>query len=449
MIGPCHRFARFIAAAAFAAFAGMGAAPAWAADQPCYQVPPKADGSYDFSPYFRLAPGAYSKTMVQARGLCYADGTAWVEQQYGGPADVTFDQRFEFYRSSALPKTQVVPLIIWSHPNGPTQVMIKNDAGPNETSPLMEKLVVPAVNSGFAFMSIQFRHPRASQSADPQKFDPKVPNTDIANAVQWVRSRAAGLGVDPDHIFLVGQSRGSLALLTAFMADQARPDAPDWHSQSSKPKAVFAAQAQTTYEHAELRDTFFENFSTVPVPPDTQPGFDYHAYLDRNDLPVINPGSALASLDLADPPFWVRYERAPTDHTNIGAVPLGSRVAPEGQDPLKYGVCYEPQAADYPLIQYSGCFDEHHPNFGAQLWKTFLARLPTKAQKKQVGVQYGPRQATQDELDKVSAHFYDDYTCFFIQNMTVGGEALREQATAPGAVVKCKITDNPWPPAVL
>jgi hypothetical protein len=445
---PCHRFARLIAAAAITTLATLGAAPAWAADQPCYQVLPKADGSYDFSPYFHLAPGAYSKTMVQARGLCYADGTAWVEQQYGGPADVTYDQRFEFYRSSALPKTQAVPLIIWSHPNGPTQVMIKNDVGPNETSPLMEKLVVPAVKSGFAFMSIQFRHPRASQSADPKKFDPHVPNTDIANAVQWVRSRAAGLGVDPDNIFLVGQSRGSLALLTAFMADQRVANAGDWHSQSSKPNAVFAAQAQTTYEHVELRDTFFEHFSTVPVPPDTQPGFDYHAYLDRNDLPVIHPGSALASLDLKDPPFWVRYERAPTDHGNVAVVPIGSRVAPEGEDPLKYGTCYEPQATDYPKIAESGCFDEHHPNFGAALSKAFLSLQPTQAQLKKVGVQFGPRKVTQDVLDKVSEHFYDDYTCFFIQNLSVAGEALREQATAPGNVVWCKITDNPWPPAV-
>ncbi|MDL5031642.1 hypothetical protein QRD43_06945 [Pelomonas sp. APW6] len=412
----------------------------------CTQVPLQADGHYDFPSYLKPAPGAYGRWMWQSRGLCYADGAAWIERKYGTDQDTAYDQRFEMYRSSALPKRQALPLILWAHPSGPTQIMIEGNAPPGETSPLMEKLVVPAVNAGFAFMSVQFRHPRASQSVDPRKFDPQVPHTDIAEAVQWVRSRAADLGVDPDNIFLLGQSRGSLALLNAFLPDLRDRSRADWRAESSKPRAVFVAQAQTTYEHAALRDGFILPTATVPVPPLTQPGFDYRAYLDRNDPAFIDPGSALAALDLGDPPFWMRYERAPTDHGNLAVVPLGSRVAAEGRDPMKEGVCYEPAAADYPLLADSGCFDEHHPNFGAALAARFLALQPTAEQRRAVGIQYGPRQATQRQLDKVSAQFYDHYTCFFIQNLTPAGAVLRAQAVPEALSPSCRITDWPWPP---
>ncbi len=415
----------------------------------CTQVPLQANGHYDFASHLKPAPGAYGSTMWQSRGLCYADGTPWIERKYGTDQDAPYDQRYEMYRSNALPKKQALPLIIWAHPSGPSQVMIEGNARPGETSPLMEKLVVPAVHAGFAFMSIQFRHPRASQSVDPRKFDPQVPHTDIAQAVQWVRSRAADLGVDPDNIFLLGQSRGSLALLNAFMPDQIDRSRPDWRAQSSKPRAVFVVQAQTSYEHVELRDTFVMPQATVPVPPYTQPGFDYRAYLDRNDPPFIAPGSALAALDLMDPPFWMRYERAPTDHGNLAVVPLGTRVAPEGKDPMKEGVCYEPRAVDYPGLTDSGCFDEHHPNFGAALAARFLSLNPSAQQRAAVGVQYGPRRVGQAQLDKVSNHFYDDYTCFFIQNLTPAGAVLRAQAVPASQSPACRITDHPWPPASL
>ncbi|HLO95962.1 MAG TPA: hypothetical protein VK195_16775 [Burkholderiaceae bacterium] len=412
----------------------------------CVRVPQQANGHYDFASYLQPAPGAYGSWMWQSRGLCYADGAAWIERRYGTDQDASYDQRYEMYRSSALPKRQALPLVIWAHPSGPSQVMIAGDAQPGATSPLMEKLVVPAVNAGFAFMSIQFRHPRASQSVDPGKFDPQVPHTDIAQAVQWVRSRAADLGVDADNIFLLGQSRGSLALLNALMPDLRDSSRADWHAQSSRPRAVFVAQAQTTYEHGELRDGFILPRATVPVPPLTQPGFDYRAYLDRNDPPLVDPGSAIAALGLTAPPFWMRYERAPSDHGNVAVIPLGSRVAPEGRNPMKDGVCYEPPAADYPALADSGCFDEHHPNFGAALAARFLSLHPTAQQRAAVGIEYGPRQVGQAVLDKVSEHFFDHYTCFFIQNLTPAGAVQRAQAVPASQSPSCRITDWPWPP---
>ena len=436
---PHHLMAGLLSMTAGAAMAGSA----------CIQVPLQANGHYDFPSYLKPAPGVYGSSMWQSRGLCYADGAAWVERKYGTDQDAAYDQRYELYRSNALPRRQPLPLIIWAHPSGPSQVMIEGNAQPDETSPLMQKLVVPAVNAGFAFMSLQFRHPRASQSVKPENFNPRVPHTDIAQAVQWVRSRAADLGVDGDNIFLLGQSRGSLALLNAFLPDQMDRGSPDWHGQSSRPRAVFVAQAQTSYEHAELRDGFILPLASVPVPPLTQPGFDYHAYLDRNDPPFVDPGSALAALDLGDPPFWMRYERAPTDHGNVTVRPLGTRVAAEGQDAMKDGVCHEPPAADYPALADSGCFDEHHPNFGAALAARFLSLNPSAQQRAAVGIQYGPRQATQRQLDKVSAHFYDHYTCFFIQNLTPAGAVLRAQAVPASQSPDCRITDHPWPPAPL
>ncbi|MGB8703059.1 MAG: hypothetical protein WCD18_26885, partial [Thermosynechococcaceae cyanobacterium] len=84
------------------------------------------------------------------------------------------------------------------------------------------------------------------------------PNTDIANAVQFLRFHADTLRIDPNNIFLAGQSRGSLGVLTALLPDQKDPKAgkSDWRSQSSTVNAVLGYQAQTTYDVEEKINTF-------------------------------------------------------------------------------------------------------------------------------------------------------------------------------------------------
>jgi hypothetical protein len=101
------------------------------------------------------------------------------------------------------------------------------------------KVAQPALEHGYAFMSLQYRHPTVSQewydkpaapvnqSVNGAEPPPGVirPSTDIATAVQWARHHADTLHIDPLNIFLVGQSRGSLAVLTALMGERKKPAA--------------------------------------------------------------------------------------------------------------------------------------------------------------------------------------------------------------------------------
>ncbi|WP_124539826.1 alpha/beta hydrolase [Piscinibacter terrae] len=440
MIHPLRgrgRVSRVLAAAAAAA--GFAASPAWA-DAPCTTV------TKPFSQYFSPAPGKYD-ALVRAANLCYADGTHWREYNYLAKKDDDYFQAFEFYRNKDWNPGQKVPLIIWSHPTGPSQVLMRDSCAADASCPYANRLLQPAIQSGYALMSIQFRHPRASQTSTGVQLD--IPNTDIANAVQWVRAHADDMGVDKDNIFLAGQSRGTLALLTAFMNDLGNPTAPDWHSQSSRVNAVFAVQAQTTYEHDELRDLFIEPTTTTPIPPDYPPVFDYHAYLDGADPHFVNPGSALHELDLNDPPFWLRYERQPIYEADNATIKLlGSRVADPGQDVMKDGICYEKNFVKrYPQMDGTGCLDVHNPDFGVALMNSFIALNPKDVQKKKVKVQYGYYTGLTKDLDFVSDHFFDNYTCFFIPNTTAAGEALRQQAMVPGKAINCGIADMAWPPA--
>jgi hypothetical protein len=387
-------------------------------------------------------------TIQRVQNLCYADGLHWDEAQYTGGSDVTLWQTSEYYRPRGLGPRRAMPLILWAHPNGGSQEMFK-DASPT----LMNKLVVPALTNGFAFLSIEFRHPRASVPVVPvydANHQIDIPNTDIAQAVQWVREHATELGVVPADIYLVGRSRGSLALLTAFMRNQHQKGSTDFRRQSSRPRAVFAVQAQTTYQHDELRDDFVMLHSTDPFGwPAGQPPaiFDYHAYLDQVDLPFKAPGSALQAWDASDPPVWLRYERTPPAPDQATVVPVGTKVAEPEMDPNK-GVCHEAPDTQYPWAGDSGCFDVHHPSFGKQLALVSAAQGGGRG----VGIQYGPPPDTTDaavgraRLDEISAHFYDGYVCFFIQHMTANGQKQRRAVMGPGGTDFCTITDQPWPP---
>lgn len=347
-------------------FAGLGFAGQALADG-CQPISPTTDLSTILTPL-----GA---NLLTAQDLCYAEGLHWKETN-GRGGNVTLYQRFDYYRPTSAPLTQAIPLVIWAHPNGQTE---------NLNATRMKRLVAPAIGAGFAFMSIEFRHPVGSQLSPPAPVDLHVPHTDIARAVQWARARAGVLGIDTSNIFIVGQSRGSLGVLTALMPDQADAGSPvDYLRQSSRVNAVFAAQAQTTYEHAEVRNTFIVSSDWAKF---DSPDLGYPFYVD--------PGSAIAQVSDDDPPIALRYERAPTDSALKRVVPL-PMLEPDGS-------C---AAAD----QVAGCFDEHHPNFGLALKLAYDAR---PALTRKMSVQY---LVPEDS-------YFDRYMCFFIANLTPAAQA--------------------------
>lgn len=425
---------------------------------PCKVTPRTTDGSNPFASSFAL----YSKAGIiaqRAANLCYgASVLQWNEQGFGMKADVTLDRRFEMFRPTGIPLQQKLPLVIFAHPNGGTERM--EGPGSDGDYPDLSKKVGPAINNGFAFMSIEFRHPRGSTPykapappppPEPGRDEYAIPNTDIATAVQWVRSRADELGVDAQNIFLLGQSRGSLSVLTALMPDQmaSSPGHEDYQYQSSKPRAVFAVQAQTTYKHDQLRELFLkENASpqanaaievlnlAFPSCLLGQPTFSYHCYFDKEDPIFDISGSALAQLDNTDPPVWLRYERSPTDPMGQVITKIGMSVGVAGEDQAK-GQCYEP-------AELGGCFDVHHPNFGLALRLRYLQLAPKPDRNAYVFVQYADGRDTAS-MAYAAKHFYDDYQCFFIQHLTPAGNALRQAARS---TPDCALSEGTaWPPA--
>jgi acetyl esterase/lipase len=322
---------------------------------------------------------------VMAQDICYAEGLHWREADpLDSRRNVTLHQRFDIYRPKRAPLTQALPLVIWAHPNGQSEQL---------GSARLAELVGPAARAGFSFMSIEFRHPVASQPAAtdpsiPPRLD--IPHTDIASAVQWARTHAQQLGIDPDNVFLLGQSRGSLAVLTSLMPDQ-RDDSSgtDYRRASSRVNAVFAAQAQTSYDHVQVRDTF--------ITPQDWPRFDdpllgYPWFRD--------PGSAMDEASADDPPVMLRYDRRPTDPRRV--VPLSLPDADRN--------C--PSRADVP-----GCFDVHHPNFGLALQQA-VARQPKDAAR--LLVQYAVP----------TARFFDGYVCFFAAHLVGAAAASAEVAAS-------------------
>lgn len=349
----------------------LASAASFAAAEPCRKISTDAELS------------SYTQTQgiqaTVARDICYAEGTQWNEKSPAGAYDVTLDQRFDFYRPASLPASQRLPLIIWAHPNGATDNL-------PQQGELYPKLVTPALALGFAFMSIEFRHPVASQEyGKPPNLD--IPNTDVARAVQWARHRSGMLGIDGSNIFIVGQSRGTLGLMSALSKNLADDQSPfPYQTRSSRVRAVYAVQAQTSYEREEVKSTFID--------PQSWEAFDA-LYPEFHQ-----PGSAIKELTIDDPAIAMRYERMPADQTLQTVERLNL--------PAQNGSCADPK----------GCFDFHHPNFGLKLHLMFKALTPTQPASK-FDIAYNvPTQYLY--VDQASNR---PYACFFAKNLTPEGRA--------------------------
>jgi len=140
-----------------------------------------------------------------------------------------------------------------------------------------------------------------------------TPVLDVARAIQFLRSKAATFRLAVDAVGLAGPSAGGCAALyLAFRDDLARPDARDAVARSStKPKVVFATDAQTSLDPVSLvswglargldhamiraavgaasRDDLLENYSR------------YAAVLEEH--------SPITHVDTSDPPVILEYGR--------------------------------------------------------------------------------------------------------------------------------------------
>lgn len=224
---------------------------------------------------------------AQGMDLCYGPA-AWREPALGGR---WLQQRFDFYRAGG---TQPAPLIIWAHPNGSSKSITPGSVA-------YSVLVAPALAAGFSFASIEFRHPVVNEDEADSPTNAGVPHRDIARALQFIRANAQALGIDRRNVFLVGGSRGTLGLWTALQDDMADPYATDpVLRQSTRVNAVFAFNAQTTYDGLEFADLFL-------LPPDDE--------VQKAAWRLEHPkhaqfGSAVRSVSADDPPVMLRYDQS-------------------------------------------------------------------------------------------------------------------------------------------
>ncbi len=391
------------------------------------------------------------------RPLCVghqAPKVTWLEArpkwQVGQSRDITVARRVFF----AKPKNStrlVLPLIIWSHPQGDTDVLEPGTSA-------YDRVAALAIERGYAFMSLQFRHPTASQRWYPAPPGPPnqntngseppngtmYPSTDIATAVQWARYNSGKLLIDPANVFLVGQSRGSLSVLTALMGDQKKTTLgvgdPPYLAESSLPNAVFAPQAQTTYRDDQLKSFFIKRWAAQTVTNRiitkqlqfplcrefTNPNagrFDYWCHYDRSTQDFSNsittPLSSFDALDANDkPPIWIRYDRTPATTNTITLSGLYVNNKGDYQDnpdiDNNAANCYETTVAPEAVLK---CFDVHHPNFGVKIRQKWLGFTNPVSY---VFVQYAPTNTAQERAE-AGIGFFDNYYCFFMSYRTANG----------------------------
>lgn len=227
--------------------------------------------------------------------LCWGP-VGWNEPTRG---DAALQQNLDFYPPPA--QAAPAPLIVWAHPNGMDKTLPPNSA-------MRAALLPAALQAGYAFASVEFRHPVVNAPATP---DSPVPHTDLADALVYLAAHAQTLGIDARNIFLVGQSRGTLGVWTAMQAN-----APTtW----PRVRAVFGVNAQTSYQGNDFAQWFL-------VEPDRA---EFLAEFNRRNPNAERYGSAVRDVTLAAPPVHLRYD-APVIPRQLTLAEMGT------QDPVHY-----------------------------------------------------------------------------------------------------------------
>ena len=257
--------------------------------------------------------------------------------------DRALQQNLDFYPAPA--QSAAAPLIVWAHPNGMSKEL-------PEGSALRQALLPPARNAGYAFASLEFRHPVTNASLEPGG---PVPHPDIAQALTYLVTHAQALRIDPHNIFLVGQSRGTLGVWTAMQPVTTSPPV----------RAVFAVNAQTSYRGEDFAQWFLVPSARKPF---------LHEFHSRN-VNADRYGSAVRDVTRQAPPIQLRYDSPVVGH------PL-TLAQMRQQDALHYpdfgpALCYAYAAAqapasctyvadarlhDHPALAYKGYvhfFDQH------------------------------------------------------------------------------------------
>jgi hypothetical protein len=299
-------------------------------------------------------------------GVCYGDGAVWYDPSApGGPAYLT--ERASLWTNADpahdAPGT-ARPVIIWSHPGGltekfPFKASTNPADNPYANTTEFQSVLVPAMQAGYALVSIEFRHPVSSY------YDASMPpgNTDVRDAVQYVRANAALLHIDPNNMFLVGQSRGSLNMLWGIHDDASDPGDPrPWRAASSKVNAIWDYQAQTCYDEDPVESTFllpssygdFENDPSFLTPP-------HYDVAGCSFQEVANAQAA------SIPPMRIMYDEMPPDTGTVTLEPWCSST-------WSNAYCWSTRGWHDANGIWNTWFDEHDANFGVRINNAYMSR---------------------------------------------------------------------------
>lgn len=320
---------------------------------------------------------------------CYGDEAVWKEwhdennwlDRKGNPVAVELSQRLDFYRRANQPLSPALPLVIFAHPNGPTEDV-------PDKLPQKRWVIMALVNAGYAVASVESRHPLGSIVAPrrvtgtdwPPVTSAPVPSDDIASAVRWLKFNSAAFGIDPARVVLVGQSRGSAVLLNALLNIPGDQNAVDWRSQSSQVLGAYAYQAQTSYVEDELAQVFVAD----------QPMYRYWVMQDTPDA-ITPPGGDINRLPGSAAQLartWTGSSLVPVhlsyDHETV-LLPDGVHIKPQcfesnNRNRALEGFDNDDNPETPPVYELGGpglphCsgnnFDVHDPNYGQYLAQAY------------------------------------------------------------------------------
>lgn len=297
-------------------------------------------------------------TFWERDNYCYADKAVWWEP---GHVDA-LTQRLSIFsvnNPATEPSDTKRPVIIFTHPNGQTEKFKFMDSSipadnPYSKSILFQSVLVQALNAGYTVISLEFRHPVGSYDTTN---NPAPGNTDIRDGIQFIRQNAAQLHIDPNNIFLVGQSRGSLNMLWGIKDDAASNDPQrPWRANSSKVNAIWDYQAQTCYDRSTVEKIFVLPSSYAVF--ESDPKFPEPA--------TYRPGCSLAAVgnSTSIPPLVLMYDEQPVNTVT---------VTPQNYCSTAWSTdyCWKTLKWHDANNIWNTWFDEHDANFGVAMTTAF------------------------------------------------------------------------------
>lgn len=176
--------------------------------------------------------------------------TSWSAVPYGNaswpePGMGTFYQVVDIDVPSGTPPAAGWPVVVYFHANGADRVV-----GSGGTVGTNVKL--PALAAGYAFASVEFRHPVTNVNQG-------APHTDVGLALQYLRSLHQALSLDRSKVFGVARSRGNLALWQTVQADMSNDSAPTYMGrQSSRLQGLWCINPQIAYSVQRFCDLYIQ-----------------------------------------------------------------------------------------------------------------------------------------------------------------------------------------------